>query len=618
MAARDKRAAGRKFLPGATGQAIVCQCVVLPDRLLYFVPIVIGIERFEQLSKPAEIDERSTDLYFAREDLMGIDRRDLLTLGQPRSRDVIRGENRGPADLQDGVSQNAPVYARRSATDLTAYSGSWTWREAAHLLRRSMMGPTEAEIKQAVSDGMAATITKLMQSHSVDLTGIDEWAEGETFQIRGDSGQDQQVFQAQLFQRRDAFVIWSLRNAAKAPVSIQERLRFFWHNHFTSEVLVIRYPELLYQQWDLLAKNMLGNFKEFCNEITIDLGMLIYLDGIRNFKVGNSDNINENYSRELMELYTMGVFNDAGEENYSQEDVVEGARALSGWTYDLDPQEIRTAVHVPRLARFQPLMWDSGQKTLMTQTGSFNAEDVVDVLFEERAEEIARFMCRKLYSAFVYEIPDPVVIDQMANTFRSNNWEIQPVIEELLTSEHFYDVTNIGALHKGPIDYVVGMIRGTEMTNVPGVDLLDVRIARNLSQRLTSYGQLTYYPPNVKGWPGGRTWTSTSTLPIRQKFAIDVGAGTLSIGQQELYTIDPIAFARRFSDPYDIEILADEMARFLLNSVPSDEEATLLLETILDGGVDYEWDLDDPEQRPAERIRKFIQAVVKLAKYQLY
>lgn len=548
---------------------------------------------------------------------MGIDRRDLLTLGQTRSRDVIRGENHGPATLDGGTSQQAPAFARRSATDLTEYSGSWTWREAAHLLRRGMFGPTEAEINQAVSDGMAGTIAKLMTPWTPTLDTIAEWAEGETFKIRNEPGEEYQTFQQQMFQRRDEFILWSVRNAATSPVTIQERLRFFWHNHFTTEVLVVRFPELLYQQWMLFADRMLGNFKEFVYDVTIDMAMLLYLDGIRNFKIGNTDNINENYSRELMELYTTGVFNRDGEENYSQADVIAGARALSGWTYDLDPGQQRTVVHVPRVAKFQPLMWDSGQKTFMGQTGAFNAQGIIDVLFQERAVEISQFMCEKFYRAFVYDVPDPVVIDQMAEMFRQD-WEIRPVIEALLKSEHFYDATNIGAMHKGPIDYVAGMIRGQQLTNVPGIEPFDIRISRDLMRRLTDFGQVTYYPPNVKGWPGGRTWTSTSTLPIRQKMAIDIGAGSLSVARQSIYEIDPIAFAKQFSDPYDLEILSNEMARFLLNTEPSEEESTLLFETILDGGVDYEWDLDDPAQKPAERIRKFLQAAAQLAKFQLY
>ncbi len=551
-----------------------------------------------------------------------MDRRDLLTLGVPVADDVVRGSNRsGPTARPHDASQNRPAYARRSASDLTPYSGQWTWREAAHLLRRGMIGPTEEEIDQAVSEGMAATIARLMTPFSPSYDGIEEWANGDDFPIRADTanGEDFTTFQQAINDRRQGFLQWTLRTMATSPVSMQERLRLFWHNHFTTELQVINYPEAALEQYRLLAKHHLGNFKEFAYEITIDLGMLLYLDGIRNNKVGNNDNINENYSRELMELFTMGVFNAAGEENYTQNDVIEGARALSGWTYDIDLSEIRTAVRIPRTSQFLPYFWDSGEKTLMGRTGVWNAQDVIDIIFEERAEEIAHFVCEKIYRGFVYDAPDPVVVDQMAATFRASNWEIKPVFEQLLKSEHFYDTTNIGAMHKGPIDYMVGMIRGLGLTSVPGIDnTADVRIARDLVNRLTSMGQITYYPPNVKGWPGGRTWTSTSTLPLRQKFGIDVGNGTLRQRQTILYEFDPVAFARRFSDPSDIHLLSEEMARFFLNTEPSEQESTILYETLLDGGKDYEWDLEDPSQKPDERIRKFVQAVAQLAKFQLY
>lgn len=553
---------------------------------------------------------------------IGMDRRDLLTLGLVDPDDVVRGEDRaGVTARPRDASQNPPVYARRSATDLTAYSGEWTWREAAHLLRRAMVGPTEAEINQAVADGMAGTMAKLISSFAPSLSGIDDWADDEDFQIRPDTaqGEDFTAYQAERRRRRDALVQWILRINATSNVSMQERLRLFWHNHFTSEILVVNFPELALEQYRLFAAHHLGNFKQMTYDVSIDLAMLIYLDGIRNNKIGNTDNINENYSRELMELFTMGVFNSQGEENYSQDDVIAGARALSGWTYDIDLAEFRTAVYVPRNAQFLPYFWDSGEKNLMGRIGVWNTQDVIDIIFEERADEIAHFICEKIYRGFVFDVPDPVVVDQMASTFLSSNWELKPVFEQLLMSEHFYDETNIGAMHKSPIDYVVGMVRTLGLTDVPGVDnVADERIARDMVNRLTSMGQVPYYPPNVKGWPGGRTWTSTSTLPLRVKFSLDVGNGTLTIRGGTIYTFDPIAFARTFSDPDDIHVLSDEMARYLLNTEPSEQESTVLYETLLDGGKDYEWSLEDPDQKADERIRKFVQAAVQLAKYQLY
>lgn len=550
-----------------------------------------------------------------------MDRREFFTIGAPRSREVIRGENR-PGSRGRDASQNAPIeFARRSATDLSAYSGAWTYKQAAHLLRRTMFGPTETEIRQAVADGINATIAKLFTPFEPDLTGIDAWAENPQFQAGPDTtaGEDVQAYQQAQLGRIEAVMIWMLRTMRQSPLSIQERLRFFWHSHFTTELDVVRFPELCYEQYSLFKEDMLGNFKQFVYDVTIDFAMLIYLDGIKNYKAGNRDNINENYARELMELFTVGPFDWDGNENYTQDDVIAAAHALSGWTYNVPNGNPRNVVWVDRKAVFNQLLWDSSQKTFMGHTGQWKAQDVIDILFEERADQIAKFVCTKIYRAFVFDVPDRVIVEHMADVFRTNNWEIQPVMDVLLKSEHFYDETNIGAMHKGPVDYIIGAIRGEDLRDVPGFDVVTGRRTdADVPNRLTVLGQVPYSPPNVKGWPAGRTWTSTSTLPLRQKFSIDVANGTLKSGNNQIYRFDPIAFARLFTDPEDIHLLSKEMAEFLLNTSPSDQEADLLFETILDGGKDYEWSLDDPGQRADQRIRKFIAAAQQLAKYQLY
>jgi hypothetical protein len=217
---------------------------------------------------------------------------------------------------------------------------------------------------------------------------------------------------------------------------------------------------------------------------------------------------------------------------------------------------------------------------------------------------------------------DPVVVDAMAQTFRNGNWELRPVIVQLLKSAHFFDETNIGALEKSPVEFIVGMIRGMGITDVPDFAAgATSRTGRDLVTRLASLGQNLFDPPNVKGWPGGRTWISTSTLPPRQKFAIDLANARIAVQRVTVYKIDPIAFAKKFPGsapgPGALRKLTGEMARFLLNTPPSAKEEELLFQTILDGGVDYEWSLDDPAQRADARIRKFLAALVQLAKFEL-
>ena len=548
-----------------------------------------------------------------------MDRRDFLTMGPPRTREAIRGESHGTIEERGGA-QTPPAFARRSATDLTPYGGAWTWEQAAHLLRRGMIGPTEAEIRRAVTEGMAATLERLFTPFDPALGPIAEWAESTQFQIGPDAakGEDAQTFQMGVQLRREGLINWINGAIVGSPVSMQERLRLFWHNHFTTELDVINFPEIAYEQYRLFARQMLGNFKQFVYDVTVDMAMLIYLDGVRNYKAGTRSNINENYARELMELFTMGVFDWDGRENYTQEDVSNAARALSGWNYNVDLANPRGYTYIDRAAIFKPLLWDIGQKTLMGRTGQWDAQDVIDIIFEERADQIAKFVCEKIYRGFVFDVPDRVVVGEMADLLRAGDWELRPVFEALLGSTHFYDETNIGAMHRSPIDYVVGTARSLELTNIPGVNAPPGgRTTRDLAGRLQSLGQLPYAPPNVKGWPGGRTWTSTSTLPVRQKLGIDVAAGNIVVARLELYAFDPLAFARQFTDPEDIHLLSDEMARALLNVEPSEPERTMLYETLLDGGRDYEWSLEDPEQKPDERIRKFLGAVAQLAKFQL-
>jgi uncharacterized protein (DUF1800 family) len=273
-------------------------------------------------------------------------------------------------------------------------------------------------------------------------------------------------------------------------------------------------------------------------------------------------------------------------------------------------------------SQFILLFWDSGSKTIMGRTGVWRADDVVDIIFEQRADQVSKFICEKLYRTFVYDIPDRVVIAEMAQSLRNNNWEVKPVVEQLLKSAHFYDETNIGALDKNPVDYLIGTIRGMGLANVPDLEPAATgRTTRDLSGRLSALGMTLFDPPNVKGWPGGRTWISTSTLPPRQKFSIDVAGGVLKgpgANGTRFYVFDPVAFGKSFPQPDNIHALSADMAQFLLNTPPSDKEAQHLYQTLLDGGVDYEWRINDPEQKPAERIRKFLAAAFQLAKYQLY
>lgn len=544
-----------------------------------------------------------------------MNRRDFLTIPAPSPQ---RSRAHASAARRDDAAQTpARPWARRSETGLAPYAGPWTYAEAAHLLRRAMVGPRDAEIRAAVADGLEATVATLLEPFEPDLTGISEWA-GQDPRIRGPRDQSSQEFTdyiAALQLRREQLVKWQLRTIAASPISIQERLVLMWSNHFTSELEVVNFAELMYWQNRRIRQHVLGNFKELARAITGDMAMLFYLDGIRSYKSGARSNINENYSRELMELYTMGVTDWNGTPNYTETDVVEGARALTGF---VPTASAKGAEYIGLESGFMATRWDDGVKTYLGRTGAWKADDIIDIIFAERADQTAKFACEKIYRALVYDVPDRIVVEGMAATLRASNWEIRPVIVELLRSEHFFDATNIGAIDKSPVDQLVGMVRGLSLGAVPDFDPAGrTRFSRDLIVRLTTLGQTVFDPPNVKGWPGGRTWISTSTLPPRQKFALDVVDGKIvGPNRVQYYTFDVKAFATSFSDFDDADVLVDEMTRYLLNTAPSVKEREMLLATMLNGSPIYEWSRLDETQR-VDRIKLYLKALVQLAKFQL-
>lgn len=212
--------------------------------------------------------------------------------------------------------------------------------------------------------------------------------------------------------------------------NLRERLTLFWSNHFVTEWLVVRHAPYVFQYYNALQRNAIGNFKAFVREIGTNPAMLRYLNGEYNTK----DIPNENYARELYELFTLGVDN-----GYTQEDIEETARALTGWT---------GGRAIGRTHYFKEEDFDDGEKTIFGQTGNWGYDDVIDILFEQHSEKIAKFICGKLYRYFVSPQINDVIVNSLAGTFIANDFEIAPVISRLLKSKHFFDPTSQGVIIK--------------------------------------------------------------------------------------------------------------------------------------------------------------------------
>ena len=313
--------------------------------------------------------------------------------------------------------------------------------------------------------------------------------------------------------------------------------------------------------------------------------MLIYLNGVQN-QVGDP---NENYARELMELFTMGIEYPEGTPNYTQHEIEELARALTGWS--VDPCDTLEAVFVPE-------WYDNGEKTVFGQTGNWGYDDVVPLLFGQRSEAIAHFVAEKLYRLFVYEIPSPDVVDDLADLLLTHDFQLEPVVRTLLMSAHFFEDVTIGAKIKSPFDMALGLVRETGF-------ILDANVIDRISEGLFLLNQRLFSPPNVAGWPGYHAWLDESSLPSRWAYTDQY------LTEQHVLQ----ALALKMPNPYDIEVLTADLAELFLAIQLDQDDLDLLVEIVLNGIPAYEWNPLDPGTEG--RLSGLVGHLLQLPEYQL-
>jgi hypothetical protein len=359
---------------------------------------------------------------------------------------------------------------------LDEYRGPWNERLAAHLLRRAGFGGSPQEIAAASRDGMEATVRRLLHFGPDPLPQAPQGDISFPIGVRPDP-----------MQRRQAYLLtalWWLNRCLATPHPLQERMTYFWSNHFTSALGEKGItPDMIVGQYALFRRYALGNYAALTHAVTTDPAMLHYLDGI----VNHAQHPNENYARELMELFTMG----AG--NYSEEDVRQAARAFTGFRVD----------RFTRQPVFTPRLHDDGIKTFLGRTGNFDGDDIIDIIMQQPAT--ARFMARKFLRAFVYDDPEPELIDAVADRFRSFGYDVGRLMGVLLRSNVFYSARAYRALVKSPFELVIGTLK---MLGASGVGVRTIGA-------LVQMGQVPLRPPNVAGWPGGRLWLNTGTYLAR-------------------------------------------------------------------------------------------------------
>lgn len=282
-------------------------------------------------------------------------------------------------------------------------------------------------------------------------------------------------------QTRQLSVQW-LQRMSNGQNPLREKMTLFWHGHFATR---IEKAGMVQQLNNTMREHALGNFKDLVIAVSKEPVMLQFLNNQQNKK----EHPNENFARELMELFTIG------RGNYTETDVKEAARAFTGWSYDRNFQ-----------FRFNTRNHDSGEKTFLGQAGNFQGEDIIDILLQQ--EETAKFITRKIYRYFVNDQINESRVEQLASQFRQSDYNIELLMHSIFESDWFYDAENIGCKIKSPVELIVGLntVFAPEYNKPEALHFL-----------MKLLGQILFYPPNVAGWPGGKRWIDSSTLMLRLK-----------------------------------------------------------------------------------------------------
>jgi len=509
--------------------------------------------------------------------------------------------------LLEGIPVDSSLSGRLyGAAGLNQYAGTWDTPQVAHLLKRTMFGATVEDIayfktrtmSQTVDElllGSPAPVTLPLNNYSVngyvDPTGVPLW---QTWINTGIDYADSDMNG----RRVDSMRCWWMGQILNQTRSIQEKMTLFWHNHFGTDAgahLDSIPAKLWYDHYMTLRSNALGNFKQMVKAITLDPAMLMFLNGNSNSK--NAPN--ENYGRELQELYTIGKGSGS---QYTEDDVHAAARVLTGHTLDANyAYFFSPGDHDDQNKSFSAFY---GNTIITGRSGSPGASELDDLLaMIFLTDESAKFICRQLYNFFVYyQIDDSIetaVITPLAQVFRNSGYDIRTVMSTLLKSEHFFNLVYADAcIIKSPIDFLIGLCREYEVAMpVAGDDPSNYAAWSMLLQESALLQQEVLGIPEVAGWfayyegPAyHELWINSVTYTERNAFTdLMIGVGNTLNGVT--LEIDPLSFAKKLSNPGDPNLLISDSLDILYRVPLSDTSKTYLKETLLLGGQinDYYW-----------------------------
>ena len=477
---------------------------------------------------------------------------------------------------------------------LRRYKGKWDDTPVRHLLRRTMFGARPEDVAYFGKRSLKKTVRELIETDSpvpappVNNYNDDKYTDPEitpgadwTVSLKYDGMNN--------FRRKNSFKSWWFGLMVGQDRSIREKMVLFWHNHFVTETNTVDNALFCYRYNVLLRQHALGNFKELVKAMTIEPAMLRYLNGYANTKKAPD----ENYGRELQELFTVGK---GPESLYSEVDVKAAARVLTGYTlnYKTYTSSFDPKRHDEGDKQFSPYYDNHVIKGIKGTTATAELDQLIELIFSR--EEVSRFICRKLYRFFVYHDIDSTtetnVIKPLAALFRKKDYAIQPVLEVLLSSRHFFDPANHGSMIKSPVDLTAGLCREFNVIFPGSAEYTDqYGFWEQVRNQTASLQQNIGDPPNVAGWQAyyqepefDKLWISSDTLPKRNQFTdrmVNYGFGR----NGKKIGIDVVAFTAQLPNPGDPDQLIADTVRALYSVELPVEDLLLIKTSILLSGL---------------------------------
>ncbi|HLP22185.1 MAG TPA: DUF1800 domain-containing protein [Chitinophagales bacterium] len=544
------------------------------------------------------------------------------------------------APVNEFANKVIPQFDSRANTGLTQYSGPFGTTQIAHLLRRCLFGVTKADIDAFAGMTLDQAIVALTTASATPLPPVNTYNNANFTDADVPVGQTwvNTVMNTNSVnangRRKVNFKQWWVGLMLNQERNLTEKMTLFWHNHFATQLNIYNDARGGYKHIALLRANAFGNFKTLTRLVTTDAAMLDYLNGRTNTK--NAPN--ENYARELQELFTVGKGPDS---HYTEDDVKAAARVLTGWRVDVNTLTayFDSTKHDTTAKQFSAFY---GNATIAGQSGANGANEtdqLIDMIFLQ--QEAAKHISRKLYRWFVYYVIDAQVetdiITPMSDLIVQNNWEIMPALVALLKSEHFFDTLNFGCHIKNPLDHLVGVCRQFNIAFPTSANTVDQYKGWGIvADALLTLGMDAGDPPNVAGWPAyyqepqfHEQWINSDTLPSRNEYtdALCSLSGVTRNGVN--LKIDCIAFAQQFANAGDPNLLITDSAALLSPNDIGPTQTAFLKSILLSGqAADHYWTdawddyIGDPSNVTFKtavetRLRSMYTYLMDMAEYQL-